>query len=345
DDAGLCSRADRASNVVALTLTSALRVPLTCLAVGLAVPAGMFLPSMATGASLGRAFGMVVQTLYEQHPTWRIFAACKPDVPCITPGVYALVGAAAMLSSTTRMTVTVVVMMFELSDALIYVLPIMLAVTVSKAVADAFGTDGYFEGIIRLNGYPFLSVESEEVFHGTSDELMTRASQMAVVSATEETLGSVRDLLASTYSGFPVVKSRSSMVVTGYIARSDLLMVTERAQQSSVYSDASPCCFARTLDASLADRAPLVDFRPWVDHAPVTIGHGTDINVVADVFRELGVRYVLVTHQGMLLGIITKKDIVRAVRLQERAGAGRSSVDGLVAWLRTWRRGIGVLAG
>ncbi|KAJ2696682.1 hypothetical protein H4R19_005718, partial [Coemansia spiralis] len=161
DDGGLCSRDDRAGNVVSLLLTSAVRVLLTSVACGLAVPAGMFTPSMATGASIGRAFGMIVQTLYEKHPEWRMFGACRPDVPCITPGVYALVGAASMLASTTRMTVTVVVIMFELTDAVIYVLPIMLAVTVSKSVADAFGKDGYFEGVISLHGYPFLSMDQE----------------------------------------------------------------------------------------------------------------------------------------------------------------------------------------
>ncbi|KAJ1723533.1 hypothetical protein LPJ53_002145 [Coemansia erecta] len=345
DAEGLCSRGDRAGNVVSLVLTAVIRVLLTSVAIGLAVPAGMFLPSMATGASIGRAFGMVVQTLYETHPSWRIFQACKPDVPCITPGVYALVGAASMLASTTRMTVTIVVIMFELSDALIYVLPIMLAVTVSKSVADAFGKDGYFEGIINLNGYPFLPMDQEYVLRGSSDELMTRASEVAVLSATGETLQGVSQMLAaSAFSGFPIVKSRSTMVVTGYIARSDLLMVTERALGSSVYTDSSPCCFTRTPDPPGEMPVPVVDFRPWIDQTPVTISHGTDINVVADIFRELGVRYVLVTHQGLLLGIITKKDIVRTVRLQARNNFGRPTLGSMVgcnAVARRWHSASG----
>ncbi|KAJ2886667.1 Structural maintenance of chromosomes protein 3 [Coemansia asiatica] len=331
DFEGICSREDRAGNVASLIITSIIRVLLTSIAIGLAVPAGMFIPSMGTGASIGRAFGMVVQTLYETHPQWRIFRACKPDVPCITPGVYALVGAASMLSSTTRMTVTVVVIMFELSDALIYVLPIMLAVTVSKSVADAFGKDGYFEGIINLNGYPFLSMDQEYTLHGASDEMMVRASEMAVISANGETLRGMADLLkSSSYSGFPIVKSKSTMVVAGYISRLDLLMVVERALLSSVYSDLSPCCFANAPDLSSDIAGHRVDFRPWVDQTPITIFHGTDINMVADIFRELGVRYVLVTHFGTLLGIITKKDIVRAVRMQSRNNFGRPTLADLL---------------
>ncbi|PIA17274.1 hypothetical protein COEREDRAFT_91979 [Coemansia reversa NRRL 1564] len=315
---GLCSREDRAGNIVALLFTSVLRVLLTSVACGLAVPAGMFTPSMATGASIGRALGMVIQALYENYPTWRLFSACRPDVPCITPGVYALVGAAAMLASTTRMTVTVVVIMFELTDALIYVLPIMLAVTVSKSLADLFGKDGYFEGIIHLNGYPFLSMDQEYVLQGSSNELMVQASEMAVITTTGETLESVANLLRQySYGGFPVIKSRATMSVSGYISRSDLSMVVERALASSVYTYSSPCCFSRDIVEPLEDILhQAVDFRPWVDPTPLTINHGTDINLVAEAFRQLGVRYVLVTHHGSLLGIITKKDIIK---LTERA--------------------------
>ncbi|KAJ2761568.1 hypothetical protein IWQ57_006015, partial [Coemansia nantahalensis] len=305
DDSGLCSRDDRTGNVVSLLLTSAVRVLLTSVACGLAVPAGMFTPSMATGASIGRAFGMVVQTLYETHPEWRMFSVCRPDVPCITPGVYALVGAASMLASTTRMTVTVVVIMFELTDAVIYVLPIMLAVTVSKSVADAFGKDGYFEGVISLHGYPFLSKDHEYVLRDTSDELMVRASEVAVLTTRGETLQSVTDLLGTcSFSGFPIVRSRRTMALAGYISRSDLAMVAQRAALSSLYSSDSPCCFAQgddpTTSGSAAEPAgapQAVDFRPWVDAAPITISHSTDLNLVAEMFRQLGVRYVLVVHQ------------------------------------------------
>ncbi|KAJ2569320.1 hypothetical protein IW140_003165 [Coemansia sp. RSA 1813] len=326
DDVGLCNSDDRVANALSLLVTSGIRVVLTAVACGLAVPAGMFLPSMATGASIGRAIGMIIQTLYERHPTWRLFGACKPDVPCITPGVYALVGAASMLSSTTRMTVTVVVIMFELTDALIYVLPIMLAVTVSKAVADAISKDGYFESIIHLNSYPFLAMDQEYVLRGTSDELMIRASEMAVISAADETLDTVVALLQRySYSGFPIVRSASTMALVGYISRADVQMVVKRAQELSMYTGQSPCCFGRNN----IRQEQAVDFRPWVDFTPITIYHSTDLNLVAEMFRQLGVRYVLTTHQGVLLGIITKKDIVRTVRMQSRNNFGKPTLSGL----------------
>ncbi|KAJ2492230.1 hypothetical protein IWW47_004978, partial [Coemansia sp. RSA 2052] len=262
--------------------------------------------------------------------------------------VYALVGAASMLASTTRMTVTIVVIMFELTGALIYVLPIMLAVTVSKSVAEALDKDGYFEGIIHLNGYPFLSMDQEYMLQGTSDEIMIRASEMTVVYASGETLQRVMDILSnSSYSGFPVVKSASTMALAGYISRSDLSMVAERAVASSMYSESSPCCFARDAPLEHSDDMArhTVDFRPWVDPTPITISYNTDVNVVAETFRQLGVRYVLVAHHGSLLGIITKKDVVRTVRMQSRNNFGRPTLSSLLscrtdrgqALWRSWR--------
>ena len=78
-----------------------------------------------------------------------IFAVCPPDVPCITPGTYALLGAAAALSGVMRLTVTVVVIMFELTDTLTYVVPVMLAVLVAKTVADAVEPKGIYDLVIE----------------------------------------------------------------------------------------------------------------------------------------------------------------------------------------------------
>jgi len=39
------------------------------------------------------------------------------------------------------------------------------------------------------------------------------------------------------------------------------------------------------------------------------------METVVDMFRKLGLRQTLVTHNGRLLGIITKKDVLRFVNL------------------------------
>jgi len=69
------------------------------------------------------------------------------------------------------MTVSLVVVMFELTGGLQYILPLMLAAMCSKWAGDAFGSEGIYDGHIKLNGYPYLE-NKEEFTHTTLGELV-----------------------------------------------------------------------------------------------------------------------------------------------------------------------------
>ncbi|EEB93620.1 hypothetical protein MPER_07692, partial [Moniliophthora perniciosa FA553] len=139
-----------------LVLATMIRIGLVVISYGCKVPAGIFVPSMAIGASFGRVIGIMVKAMYRAYPQSGIFAYCDPNIPCITPGTYAFLGAAAALSGIMRITVTVVVIMFELTGALTYILPTMIVLLVTKAVGDLLGVTGIADEMIRFNGFPFL---------------------------------------------------------------------------------------------------------------------------------------------------------------------------------------------
>lgn len=62
------------------------------------VPSGLFIPSMAVGAIAGRLLGVGMEQLAYYNHDWVIFRGwCSPGADCITPGLYAMVGAAACL--------------------------------------------------------------------------------------------------------------------------------------------------------------------------------------------------------------------------------------------------------
>jgi chloride channel 3/4/5 len=121
---------DRANNrwrmIFSLAIATVVRTFFVILSYGCKVPAGIFVPSMAIGATFGRMVGIAVQAMHESFPDSRFFASCQPDVPCITPGTYAFLGAGAALSGIMHITVSVVVIMFELTGALTYILPTMV---------------------------------------------------------------------------------------------------------------------------------------------------------------------------------------------------------------------------
>lgn len=126
DRFGICKSGTASAGVILLLLEAAsLGFILASTTFGLQIPAGIILPSMAIGALYGRGLGIIVKIWQNSHPNALIFRACEPDKACITPGTYAIIGAASALGGVTRMTVSIVVIMFELTGALTYVLPII----------------------------------------------------------------------------------------------------------------------------------------------------------------------------------------------------------------------------
>uniref|UniRef100_A0A671V4V3 Chloride channel protein n=1 Tax=Sparus aurata TaxID=8175 RepID=A0A671V4V3_SPAAU len=300
-----------------LALALVFKMMITVITFGMKVPSGLFIPSMAVGAIAGRLLGVGMEQLaYYNHDSFIFKGWCSPGADCITPGLYAMVGAAACLGGVTRMTVSLVVIMFELTGGLEYIVPLMAATMTSKWVADAFGREGIYEAHIRLNGYPFL--EPKEEFDHSSlavDVMRPRRSDPALAVLTQDgmTVGEVEALVESThYSGFPVVVSPESQRLVGFVLRRDLLISIDNARkrQEGVVS-ASTVVFTEHALAQAADAPPPLRLRGIMDLSPFTVTDHTPMDITVDIFRKLGLRQCLVTHNGRLLGIITKKDILK----------------------------------
>lgn len=192
---GLCQSWAQWQMVNSLLLATVIRTCLVVLSYGCRVPAGIFVPSMAVGATFGRMVGILVKALYISAPHWAIFAACDPEKPCITPGTYALLGAAAALGGIMRITVTVVVIMFELTGALTYILPTMIVLMVTKSVSDQLvkGHGGIADQMIRLNGFPCLEKE-DHVYGIAVGNIMTGKSDgVRIVNVVESPVNLIKE--------------------------------------------------------------------------------------------------------------------------------------------------------
>ncbi len=83
-----------------------LQVVLMVAAIGTKVPSGMLIPSMSIGAIAGRIMGIVFEQLAFHNPNYFLFQSecSKAAESCVTPGLYAIVGACAFLGGATKMT-------------------------------------------------------------------------------------------------------------------------------------------------------------------------------------------------------------------------------------------------
>ncbi|XP_022324150.2 H(+)/Cl(-) exchange transporter 4-like isoform X1 [Crassostrea virginica] len=300
---------------------------ITIFTFGIKIPSGLFIPSMAVGAIMGRMIGIgVEQIVVANHDNPFFENMCESKQFCrITPGLYAMVGAAAALGGVTRMTVSLVVIMFELTGGLQYIVPLMVASMTSKWVGDALGKEGIYDAHIQLNGYPYLD-SKEEFTHTTlaSDVMRPRCARygsavrndppLSVITQDSMTVEEVEHVMKSTsHNGFPVIVSRESQYLVGFVLRRDLNLAISNAlklQDGIVYN--SIVYFTNHVTENPNDPAPL-KLRKIIDMAPVTITDQTPMEMVVEMFRKLGLRQTLVTHKGRLLGILTKKDVLRHI--------------------------------
>lgn len=161
-----------------LTLALIFKFAITIFTFGMAIPTGLFIPSMAMGAIAGRILGVMMEQIAFNYPDLWIFQnACSTGDNCMTPGLYAMVGAAAALAGVTRMTISLVVIMFELTGNADFIVPVMVAVMCSKWVGDAFGRHSIYDAHIYLNDYPFR--DPEEKFNASQSTSTMQLERVA----------------------------------------------------------------------------------------------------------------------------------------------------------------------
>ncbi|KAL1985067.1 hypothetical protein VTN96DRAFT_8302 [Rasamsonia emersonii] len=309
DQLDLCKTGAASAGVIALLLLAAvLGFFLASVTFGLEIPAGIILPSVAIGALYGRALGIAFEMWQTAYPDFFLFRNCEPDVPCITPGTYAIIGAASALGGATRMTVSIVVIMFELTGALTYVIPIMIAVMLSKWCGDTFGKRGIYESWIHLKEYPFLDHRDDKPPPDVPvHKVMTNIDDLTVIPAVGHTIESLRNLLAKTsYRGFPVVLDTSNPILLGYISRTELSYALKSSTSPTNLPPETQTLF---VHQPFADPLETLDLRPWMDQTPITLNSHISFSIVLSMFQRLGLRYVLFVNKGILQGLLTKKDV------------------------------------
>ncbi|KAF5393443.1 hypothetical protein D9757_000639 [Collybiopsis confluens] len=314
--------------VGALLLALVVRGALTVVTFGIRLPAGIFIPSLAAGALVGRVMGILLQYLRFHNSHSALFRAC-PAGNCIIPGLYAMVGAAATLAGVTRTTVSLAVIMFELTDTLSYTIPIMIAVLCAKTTADALEGKGIYELVIDVAHLPYL--DGKKSFRwGDSQVVDVIVRDADVIKLNQDnTVKSLRDKLQALLesnghddAGFPILRvdehDEDLMRLVGVIGARELehalYVVADHPdeivafQTSYSHHPLASSSFSSLLDDSSRPGFDIFDFSIYMDQAPLTISLNAPLELVQQLFVKLGARYVIVTDiDGCYEGIIDKK--------------------------------------
>lgn len=288
------------------------RASLVIVSYGAKVPAGIFVPSMAVGATFGRAISLIVERFIT-----------GPGV--ITSGAYAFLGAAGALCGITNLTLTVVVIMLELTGAFIYIIPTMIVVAITRIIMSTSGTMGIADQMIMVNGFPILEMEEDEEKEG--ERLLSQYKAQDIMSkrliVLNETMY-ISELEKMIYesgannsvNGFPIVvnndKTDPDMECIGYVLRRHLV-------QKLMMQDISSSNASRTLVhfniKKVNETNPLeISFCDIVNSFPITVKLDTSSAVLFRLFKHNGCKAIMIENHGLLKGIITSKDIIRFQR-------------------------------
>ncbi|KAG5838702.1 hypothetical protein ANANG_G00226390 [Anguilla anguilla] len=173
---------------VTLTIFFVLYFLLACWTYGVSVPSGLFVPCLLCGA----AFGRLVANVLKVNIGIDIYS-----------GTFALIGAAAFLGGTVRMTISLTVILIESTNEITYGLPIMITLMVAKWTGDFFNM-GIYDIHILLKGVPLLEWETEvEMDKLTASDIMEPNLTYVYPHTRIQSLVSI--LRTTVYHAFPVV--------------------------------------------------------------------------------------------------------------------------------------------
>ncbi|KAF9462921.1 Cl-channel protein [Collybia nuda] len=305
---GLCNPTAMWENVFLLILTATVKVGLTAWTFGMMIPAGIFLPTIAIGACLGRAVGLLTQGLYRAYPAAWIFLSCPPDPSerCISPGFYAVLGASAMLGGVTRMTISLVVILFELTGALSHVLPIMICVMTSKWVGDALGKDGIYSVWIAMRQYPWLPPVTYYDKGETGAHIMKHLDELVVIEDEESSVSDLDNILENhDFNGYPVVRKGELL---GFITREKLKQAIRSLFPADTLERTHKCSFSARH--SQLPETTRVDLSGFLEEAVLQLRKEVPQELVVSMFQKLNLRRILFTNGGKLTGMTTKRDVV-----------------------------------
>lgn len=242
---------------------------LTLVAFGSGAPGGLFSPSLILGSALGYLVGSLQSSFLGIND----------------PTTYALAGMGAFFSAVSKVPITAIVIVFEMTTDFNLVLPLMIASVTAYLVAEQVGAGSIYDRLLELKG---IKLEKEPDRSGRfasvkAQDVMQR--RVETISASMTLDEAIQTFSRSHHRGFPVVDHGK---LVGIVTQTDLAIYGQRQLPGSITISRvmTPKPVTVSPDATLADVLYLLN-RYQLSRLPVTEGH-------------------------RLVGIITRSDLIRA---------------------------------
>lgn len=290
---------------------------------GSALPSGLLLPQIVCGAALGRALTLVAIGLQAKlsifwevssissiwSPVYQpLFAYAGGPLPndaamstggFLDPGVGALVGAAAFLGGSGRITLFITVMMVEITGDPTMILPVGAATVVAVFAGNKFNS-GLYHALVDVQSFPYLpdrwpakrlprSLRVRDALREDCDVVTVPLSggleQIDIA------------LEGNAYNGFPVVDDLG--VVVGVAERRHLLTMMK--------------------DANDFDVGNVTDFHT------VTVRPSLPLEMAYQLFKRMEMRHLVVVDDGHYPKAVLTRGSLLPWLVEERVGSAAES--------------------
>ncbi|MEW5297643.1 MAG: hypothetical protein WDW36_000839 [Sanguina aurantia] len=334
-----------------LALFTTVYLILMSIGAGLAIPGGLFMPSIVCGASWGCLWGIILRGAL---PSWNI-----------QPGLYAIMAGTGALGGVFQSAISLVVLVVEGTRGIDYLFGVILAVVVANWVAHYLHAEGVYESELeRIGNVYMLRDEPPHRLHTLTAEAIM-ATGVFSFRGVEKVSVILETLRSTTHNGFPVFYSDCDSGLNDYdvesvgqrleglILRSQLLVLLQRRHFVDV--DGKPVgrefdakyeldletemrtffrryftharylsATAQPLDALQLDgvstatgiaevKTLYLDLRPYMNRSPFTVRKDCSASRAHQAFVNLGLRHlVVVDAQNHVVGVITRKDLDHA---------------------------------
>lgn len=212
-----------------------------------------------------------------------------------------------------RMTVSVCVILLELTNNLLMLPLVMLVLLISKTVADCFNK-GVYDQIVKMKGLPYMEAHAEPYMrHLVARDVVS--GPLVSFSGVEKVGNIVHALKMTGHNGFPVVDEppyTDASELCGLVLRSHLLVLLKgkkfsrerRETGEEILRRFGAFDFAKAgsgkglklEDLVIEDEEMdmYVDLHPITNTSPYTVVETMSLAKAAMLFRALGLRHLCV---------------------------------------------------
>ncbi|EAT42523.1 AAEL005950-PA, partial [Aedes aegypti] len=186
------------------------------------VPSGIFIPVFKIGAAFGRIIGEAM------HMWFPMGVRYGGKLAPIIPGGYSVVGAAAFSGAVTH-TVSVGVIVFEMTGQITHIVPVMIASLVSNAVA-ALLQPSMYDSIILIKKLPYLPdllPSGSGMYNIYVEDFMVRDVKFIWKGISYQKLKEILKANKGLRS-LPIVDSPESPVLLGSVQRYELIKMIDK---------------------------------------------------------------------------------------------------------------------